>query len=126
MAREYATATQVQQLVGIPDVAAGTLRRASRAVDRILKGAHYDVDEHGMPTNPDVAALLTEMVAEQVAWFQELGDETGIAAAGGGSIGSVSLPTIGGGRQTAADALLAPNAVALARSSDLLEWRVLH
>lgn len=128
--RVYATTAQVKELVGI-DLQAGppanrTLRRASRVVDRILKGAVYDVDEAGLPTVPAVQDLLAEMTAEVVAWFDELGDETGVAAAGGGTIGRVTLPTVGRGRASGAQVMEAPNAVALARSSDLLQWRVYH
>lgn len=123
MARVYATPQQVQTLVGITPTE-GTLRRASRDVDSILKTAVYDTDEAGMPTSQPVKDLFAEMVAEQVAWFGELGDETGIVAAGGGSIGQVTLPNVGGGRQGARQAILAPRAVSLARDSEFLEWRV--
>lgn len=123
MARVYATAEQVHALVGITPTA-GTLRRASRDVDSILKSAVYDTDTVGMPTSQPVQDLFAEMVAEQVAWFSELGDETGIVAAGGGSIGQVTLPNVGGGRQTGRQAVLAPRALSLARDSELLHWRV--
>lgn len=122
MVRVYATAAQIVALVGIPAASATDLRRASRDVDRILKGAVYTVDDDGYPTDADVRDLLAEMVAEQIAWYQELGDQTGIVAAGGGSIGSVTLPTIT--TSSPSDVILAPRAIQLARNSDLLEWRV--
>lgn len=127
--RVYATADQVWELVGITlpaDSADLTLRRASRAVDRIVRGAEYDVDDAGLPTDPQLVDLFAEMVAEQVAWYAETGDETGIAALSGGSIGRVTLPTVGGGRESASTAAVAPNARDLARNSGLLMWRVRH
>lgn len=123
-ARVYATPEQVQLLVGVT-ASANTLRRASRAVDRILKGAVYDVDEDGMPTSTEVADLLAEMVAEQVAWYEELGDETGIVGMSGGSIGQVTLPQVKAGASHRS-AMYAPNAVDLARDSEHIEWRVKH
>lgn len=120
--RVYATADQVHTLVGItPDTA--SLRHASHDVDHIVKTAVYDVDSDGMPSDPDVADLLTEMVAEQIAWYQEIGDQTGVVAVSGGSIGQVSLPALAG---TGSTAVLAPRAISLARDSDLLTWQVIE
>lgn len=123
MARVYATPEQVQTLVGIT-AAPLTLRRASRDVDRIVRSATYDHDEAGMPTDQGVADLFAEMVAEQVAWYAELGDETGIVAATSGTIGSVTLPRVGAGRTNASSAKLAPRAHDLAHDSELLQWGV--
>lgn len=113
-ARVYASAAQVAALVAISGTTETTLRRASRDVDDILVGAVYDVDEGGLPTDPGVAEVLAEMVAEQVAWYEETGDTLG-SAAGGGSIGRVTLPDASrGGRVSPADVVKAPRAVALA------------
>ncbi|MEQ6898455.1 hypothetical protein [Microbacterium sp. KR10-403] len=120
MTRVYATAAQVAALVGItPGDAA--LRRASRQVDRILHGAEYATSDDGMPTSAGVAQLLTEMTAEQIAWFGELGDETGAAGLGGGRIGTVTLPHM---TATPADVLLSPVAVELAEAAGLIRRRV--
>ena len=125
MPRTYATAAQVLTLVGIDGATAITLRRASEDVDVILRGAIYDVDEAGYPADPAVVDLLATMTAEQVAWYGEVGDETGIAAASGGSIGSVSLPQVGGGMANG-EGMYAPRARRLARNSELLRWAVQH
>ena len=121
--RVYATAADVQRLVSITP-SAGTLRRASRDVDRMLRGAVYEVDENGMPTDPEVVELFVEMVAEQCVWYLELGDETGVAALSGGSIGQVTLPTVRGAGSNPADGLLAPRALDLARSTNKIAWQV--
>lgn len=128
MSRMYATRQAVFDLTGVDvgDTPEGerTLRRASGDVDTILRGARYAVDTAGMPTESHVTALLAEMVCEQVLWYQELGDETGIAAAaGGGSIGKVTLPRVGASASAPAQlpgqGTLAPRAIQLAMNAGL-------
>lgn len=92
----YATVTDLADYLGTaaPDDAERLLAAASRMLDaKVLAYCRYDVDTAGMPSDPDVAAAIGRAVCAQVAWWGEVGDSTGAAGVGYGSvsIGSVSL-----------------------------------
>lgn len=126
MPRPYATAEQIKTLVDIT-VSDGsiTMTRAFADVDRILRGARYATDGDGNPTHPELIDLLVTMTAEQIAWYAELGDETGIVTATtGGRIGNVSLPSVASGASGQGTGLLSPRANDLARNHPLLDWTV--
>jgi hypothetical protein len=96
VARVYATPEQLSAYTGqpAPDDADSLLTRASRFLDtEVLKSCVYDVGADGMPTAPDVAEGFAEAVCAQVAWWDEIGDSTGAAGAGWGSVtlGPLSL-----------------------------------
>ncbi|MEU9640943.1 hypothetical protein [Streptomyces sp. NPDC048188] len=92
----YATVADLGEYLGTaaPDDAERLLASASRMLDaRVLAYCRYDVDTAGAPSDPDVAEAIGRAVCAQVAWWDEIGDHTGAAGAGYGSvsIGSVSL-----------------------------------
>jgi len=92
----YATVTDLASYLGTtpPDDADRLLTAASRMLDaRVLAYCRYDVDTAGMPADPDVAEAIGRAVCAQVAWWGEVGDSTGAAGVGYGSvsIGSVNL-----------------------------------
>ncbi|WP_406200153.1 hypothetical protein OG331_25230 [Streptomyces sp. NBC_01017] len=94
--RVYATTTDLANYLRAapPLDASGLLLAASKMLDtRVLFLCRYDVDDDGMPTDPDVAAAIGRAVCAQVAWWDEVGDSTGAAGVGYGSvaIGSVNL-----------------------------------
>ncbi|MFE7073804.1 hypothetical protein ACFU96_27325 [Streptomyces sp. NPDC057620] len=94
--RVYATTTDLANyLHAAPALDAGRLLAdASRMLDaRILAYCWYDTDDAGLPTDALVAAAIGRAVCAQVAWWGEVGDSTGAAGVGYGSvaIGSVNL-----------------------------------
>lgn len=95
--RVYATTTDLANYLGAapPLDAARLLADASRMLDaQVLAYCRYDVvTATGMPSDTDVATAISRAVCAQVAWWGEVGDSTGAAGAGYGSvsIGSVSL-----------------------------------
>ncbi|MFI1942057.1 hypothetical protein ACH44C_33605 [Streptomyces purpureus] len=97
MARVYATSSQYETYTGVtpaPSDIEVRLRRASQFLDaQVLRLCWYDVDEDGLPTNALVAAAFADATCAQVEWGVDVGDTTGAAAAGWGSveIGSVKL-----------------------------------
>ncbi|MEV8600445.1 hypothetical protein AB0465_11265 [Streptomyces griseoviridis] len=107
-----------------PEDAEQLLAAASRMLDsRVLAYCRYDVLPDGMPADPDVAAAIGRAVCAQVAWWGEIGDSTGAAGVGWGSvsIGSVNLGrsvTAVSGNDSAARQL-APGVVDELRSPDL-------
>ena len=57
------------------------LTRATRRVDQALLCAVYDVDEDGIPTDPDHVTALRDATCEQVAAWVEAGEDgTGASA----------------------------------------------
>lgn len=121
MARIYATPADLGATV--PDDAEDLLARATRLLEsRVLRYCWYNVDSDGMPTSQVVTDAIRGAVVAQVLWWDELGDSTGAAGAGWGSvsIGSVQLarsvtnvsPEASPARQLApeaADALQSPD-----------------
>lgn len=95
-AHTYATTTDLANYLRAapPLDAAGLLADATTMLDtRVLAYCRYDVDDDGMPSDPDVAKAIARAVCAQVAWWDEVGDSTGAAGVGYGSvaIGSVNL-----------------------------------
>ncbi|MEW1638652.1 hypothetical protein AB0469_31910 [Streptomyces sp. NPDC093801] len=97
MARVYATAEQYETYTGAaapPDIDA-RLARASRFLDsQVFRLCTYAADAaSGLPTDQVVAAAFAAAVCAQAEWGVEVGDVTGAAGAGWGSveIGSVRL-----------------------------------
>ncbi|MER8233473.1 hypothetical protein [Streptomyces sp. NPDC094049] len=97
MARVYATAAQFEAFTGsspAPGDIATRLRRASQFLDReVFRYCRYDADPAGMPTNALVLAAFADAVCAQAEWGIDVGDVTGAAGVGWGSveIGSVKL-----------------------------------
>ena len=96
MARIYATSSQYQEYTGQapPTDIDVRLRRASVFLDAHVLGlCRYDVDDTGLPTNTVVAAAFANAVCAQVEWGVDVGDITGAAAVGWGTvtIGSATL-----------------------------------
>src|SRR5690606_33794141 len=94
--RVYATTTDLATYLRAapPWDSARLLADASRMLDSmVLLVCRYDGDDDGMPTDPDVATAIGRAVCAQVAWWEEIGDSTGAAGVGYGSvaIGSVNL-----------------------------------
>lgn len=97
MARVYATAAQYQQYTGQtpPENIEILLADASRMLDRrVFRYCWYTVDSvTKLPTNALVAEAFAEAVCAQAEWGDEIGDTTGAAGAGWGSVelGSAKL-----------------------------------
>lgn len=125
MARVYATAEQYEEYTGglAPQDIDYRLARASEFLDaQVFRMCRYDVTSAGLPSHATVADAFARAVCAQAHWGVEVGDITGAAAAGWGSveIGSVrlsrSVTSVSGsdaaGRQVApavADALRSPD-----------------
>ncbi|WP_406334353.1 hypothetical protein OG814_11820 [Streptomyces zaomyceticus] len=121
MGRVYATPEQLTEWTGRPAPADADriLARASEDIDDALLTALYDVDDNGMPTDPDVAQALTDATCAQVEYQQATGDDgTGAASRWDSvSIGPVSLSGRRQGAGTPGEADLADRARrALARA----------
>lgn len=96
MSRVYATTDDYETYTGQTATAdtGRLLLRASQFLDsQVLRACWYQVDDAGLPTDALVAAAFRDAVCAQVQWWGELGDSTGAAGAGWGSveIGSVKL-----------------------------------
>lgn len=97
MARVYATSSQYETYTGVtpaPSDIEVRLRRASQFLDaQVLRLCWYEVDDDGLPTNALVAAAFADAVCAQVEWGVDVGDVTGAAAVGWGTvtIGSATL-----------------------------------
>lgn len=89
MARVYATSGQYETYTGAtaPDDIAQLLADASRTLEaRLFRLCWYEVDDEGMPSNPIVAQAFTDAVCAQAQWWDEVGDSTGAAGAGWGTV----------------------------------------
>lgn len=90
MARVYATESDYLTYTGEtepPDGIDVLLARASGMLDaRVFRYGVYDVDETGAPTHALVVAAFRNAVCAQVEWWDELGDSTGAAGAGWGTV----------------------------------------
>ncbi|MET7759737.1 hypothetical protein ABZT27_34310 [Streptomyces sp. NPDC005389] len=96
MARVYATAAQYEAFTGSPPPAdvETRLRRASAFLDsRVFRLCVYAVDEDGLPADARVAQAFADAACAQVEWGVDVGDVTGAAGVGWGSveIGSAKL-----------------------------------
>lgn len=68
------------------------LRDATLELDFALKGALYDVDDDGEPTDPMVIEAFRDACCAVVEWWEETGDPLGAAASYDSvSIGSAAL-----------------------------------
>lgn len=100
MARIYATADEYETYTGqIPPAGIDKqLTDASRMLDsRVFRQCRYDVDETGLPSNTTVLAAFRDATCAQAEWWEEVGDSTGAAGAGYGTveIGTVRLSRSG-------------------------------
>lgn len=123
----YATLSDLTAWLGAtPDDTANATRLltvASRRMDSVLIGAVYDVDDDGLPTDTDVAAVLRDAVCAQVEWWDETGDTSGTGAGGewsSVSIGKVSLGAGNGVAGTPTGRRYAPEALEILRVAGLL------
>nr|WSX48889.1 hypothetical protein OG409_07965 [Streptomyces sp. NBC_00974] len=96
MARIYATADQYETYTGAaaPANIDYRLGRASAMLDaQVFRLCAYTVGDTGLPTDAVVAAAFADAVCAQAQWGVEVGDTTGAAGVGYGSvqIGSVTL-----------------------------------
>lgn len=74
------------------------LRSASVEVEKLIRGAVYDVDDDGYPTDADTAEDLAEATCAIVEHWADTDDPRGIDAVQGAvKIGSVSLGTTSSG-----------------------------
>lgn len=102
MARVYADQAAYEAYTGAaaPTGVAQLLARASQFLDsRVFRLCVYDVaPDTGLPTNDLVTAAFSDAVCAQVQWWDELGDHTGAAGAGWGTvqIGTARLGRTGG------------------------------
>lgn len=77
--RSYATTTQLANYLGAapPLDADRQLARATTLLDSdVLRGAWYDVDTSGLPTEPTVAAAFAEATCAVVEYWGEVGEES--------------------------------------------------
>lgn len=90
MARVYATSSQYTEFTGeaAPSDIDVRLRRASQFLDsQIFRLCWYDADATtGMPTNALVLEAFANACCAQVEWGVEVGDVTGAAGVGWGSV----------------------------------------
>ncbi|ARX85631.1 hypothetical protein SMD44_05095 [Streptomyces alboflavus] len=124
MPRVYATPQQLAAWTGkpAPPDAARLLARASEDLDDALIRAVYLTDDAGMPTDPAIAAALSDAVCAQVEYQLATGDD-GTGAAGrwdNVSIGPVSLSGRKDGPTTPGDVDLAPRALRALKRAGLL------
>ncbi len=126
MARTYATSADYQEYTGqAPPADIETLlAKASRMLEAsVFRLCWYEVDADGLPSNPLVREAFANAVCAQVGWWEELGDSSGAAVAGWGSIklGSASMSRPEGQTSGAASAAreIAPEVGDILGSSDL-------
>jgi hypothetical protein len=128
MARTYATPAQYEAYTGqtpVPSDISRLLADASRMLEaRVFRLCWYDTDpDTGLPSNPLVTAAFSDAVCAQAQWWDEVGDSTGAASAGWGTvrIGSAqlsrSVTDVSG--EAAASRQLAPKVVDALMSPDL-------
>lgn len=74
------------------------LRAASVEVEKLIRGAMYDVDDDGYPTDADTGDALTDATCAIVEHWADTDDPRGTDAVQGAvKIGSVSLGTTSAG-----------------------------
>jgi hypothetical protein len=96
VARIYATSVDYQAFTGQtpPSDITVQLADATRMLEAsVFRFCLFDVDEEGYPSNATVRHAFTEAVCAQARWFDDVGDSTGAASAGWGSVslGSAQL-----------------------------------
>ena len=124
--RIYATSAEYQTYTGQtpPTDIDKLLRDASRMLTaEVFRLCWYEVDEDGYPSNTTVREAFRDAVCAQVSWWGELGDSSGAAAVGWGSVrlGSAQLSrSVTATSGSAAPAReVAPAAWDILRSDDL-------
>lgn len=101
MARIYATSADYLAYTGLtpPSDIDARLARASRFLgSEVFRLCWYEVDEDGYPSNATVAEAFAAAVCAQVQWWDETGDELGVA----GRYASVKLGTLALSRASSA------------------------
>lgn len=89
MARVYATSEQYETYTGAtpPANVDQLLADASRTLEaRVFRLCWYEVDDDGMPSDATVLQAFADAACAQAQWFDEVGDSTGAAGAGWGSV----------------------------------------
>lgn len=90
MARLYATAADYQTYTGQtpPDNIDSLLADASRFLEsNVFRYCWYEVvPDSGLPANELVVAAFRDATCAQARWYDDLGDSTGAAGAGWGSV----------------------------------------
>ncbi|MBT2505155.1 hypothetical protein J7I98_04430 [Streptomyces sp. ISL-98] len=127
MARIYATSAEYVTYTGqtAPADIAALLARASRFLDsNAFRLCWYEADTvTGMPTNAVVLAAFSDAVCAQVQWWEETGDELGVAGNWSSvKIGSVALSgasSSAGGSAAVGGREIAGAALEALRSPDL-------
>jgi hypothetical protein len=126
VARIYATSAEYQTYTGQtpPADIDQQLANASRMlVAEVVRLCWYEVDEDGYPSNSVVREAFRDAVCAQVEWWDEVGDSTGAAGVGWGTVklGSAqlsrSVTATSGAASTARE--VAPKAWDALRSDDL-------
>lgn len=129
--RVYATTADLARWPGavLFEGAGGVLAEASRALDGTLLGACYATDADGYPTEQRIRAAFRDAVCAQVAYWREIGDDTGSGAAeqwASIGIGSVQLSRASRGQTAGQDPMPdidAPAALRILRRERLLPIR---
>lgn len=106
--RSYATTADLAAWPGavLSSTSRGALAEASRAIDAALIGARYDTDPDGYPSDPRIRKAFRDAVCAQVAYWDEIGDPTGVGASEQWStvmVGPVQLSRTGRGQTGGAD-----------------------
>lgn len=85
------------------------LARATTLLDaEVLRGAWYDVDDDGMPTNEEVAAAFRDAVCAQLEFWGEVGEDNDTSGPiQGVSIGSAQIQ-YGAGANRSGPSYVAP------------------
>lgn len=124
--RIYATSAEYEAYTGQtpPSDIDQQLTNASRMlVAEVFRLCWYEVDEDGYPSNSLVREAFSDAVCAQVEWWDEIGDSTGAAAVGWGTVklGSAQMSRSVTATSGAASAAreVAPKAWDALRSDDL-------
>ncbi|QFQ97457.1 hypothetical protein F9278_15935 [Streptomyces phaeolivaceus] len=126
MARIYATSAEYTAYTGQtpPSDIDQQLADASRMLEaQVFRLCWYEVDEDGYPSNATVRSAFSDAVCAQAQWWDELGDSTGAAGVGWGTVklGSAqmsrSVTATSGGASAARE--IAPKAMDALLSMDL-------
>jgi hypothetical protein len=120
--RTYATTTDLANWIEAapPEDAAKLLRRATREVDRLTRGARFDTDADDEPTDTVVLAALRDATCAVAEWWISTGDDLGaVGAYQSVSIGSVSLGRGSSGGGGAVDRV-GPEAVSILAAAGLI------
>ena len=126
MARTYAMSADYQTYTGQtpPTDINSLLAKASRMLEaNVFRLCWYEVDADGYPSNTVVRQAFRDATCAQAEWFDEIGDTTGAAAAGWGSVSlgsaqlSRSVTNVSGNASPARE--IAPGVLDALSSSDL-------